>query len=97
MAVSLFQRWELRAFLGSCLYLASMLVGAAAGLYPVLLPSVGPVGKSITIDRALAGPHAVRVGLVWWTFGILLAVIYSITVYWLFRGKVPEHAEGYGH
>jgi cytochrome d ubiquinol oxidase subunit II len=97
IAVSLARKWEWRAFLGSCLYLAAMLVGAAAGLYPVVLPSVGPAGRDITIDRALAGPHTVRVGLVWWTFGIALAVVYSITVYWLFRGKVPEHAEGYGH
>jgi cytochrome d ubiquinol oxidase subunit II len=88
---------EWKAFLGSCGYLASMLVGAAAGLYPVLLPAVGTAGRDITIERALAGPHAVRVGLVWWTFGITLALIYTITVYWLFRGKVPEHAEGYGH
>jgi cytochrome bd ubiquinol oxidase subunit II len=85
---------EWKAFLGSCGYLASMLVGAAAGLYPVLLPAVGTAGRDITIERALAGPHAVRVGLVWWTFGITLALIYTITVYWLFRGKVPEHAEG---
>lgn len=88
---------ELKAFLGSCGYLAAMLVGAAAGLYPVLLPSVGTAGRDITIERALAGPHTVRVGLVWWTFGIALAVIYTVTVYWMFRGKVPEHAEGYGH
>jgi cytochrome d ubiquinol oxidase subunit II len=97
IAVSLKRRWELRAFLGSCGYLAAMLVGAAAGLYPVVLPSVGPVGRDITIDRALAGPHTVRVGLVWWSIGITLALIYTATVYWLFRGKVLEHAEGYGH
>jgi cytochrome d ubiquinol oxidase subunit II len=97
IAVSLARRWEWRAFLGSCTYLAAMLVGAAAGLYPVVLPSVGTAGRDITIDRALAGPHTVRVGLVWWTFGILLALVYTVTVYWLFRGKVPEHAEGYGH
>ena len=97
IAVSLARGWEWRAFLGSCTYLAAMLVGAAAGLYPVVLPSVGSAGHDITIDRALAGPHTVRVGLVWWSFGITLAVIYSITVYWLFRGKVPEHSEGYGH
>jgi cytochrome d ubiquinol oxidase subunit II len=96
-AVSLARGWEWRAFLGSSTYLAAMLVGAAAGLYPVVLPSVGTAGKSITIDRALAGPHAVRVGLIWWIFGILLALTYTVTVYWLFRGKVPEHAEGYGH
>ncbi|MBS1822831.1 MAG: cytochrome d ubiquinol oxidase subunit II, partial [Acidobacteria bacterium] len=97
IAISLAKEAELRAFLGSCLYLVAMLVGAAAGLYPVVLPSVGTAGQSITIDRALAGPHTVRVGLVWWSFGITLAVIYSATVYWLFRGKVPEHTEGYGH
>jgi cytochrome d ubiquinol oxidase subunit II len=97
IAVSLARGWEWRAFLGSCTYLAAMLVGAAAGLYPVVLPSVGSAGHDITIDRALAGPHTVRVGLVWWSFGITLAVIYSVTVYWLFRGKVPEHSGGYGH
>ena len=75
----------------------AMMVGAAAGLYPVLLPSVGTAGRDITIERALAGPHTLQVGLVWWTFGIALAIIYTVTVYWLFRGKVPEHAEGYGH
>ncbi|MDE1177279.1 MAG: cytochrome d ubiquinol oxidase subunit II [Edaphobacter sp.] len=97
IAVSLARGWEWRAFLGSCLYLAAMLVGAAAGLYPVVLPSVGTAGHDITIDRALSGPHTLHVGLVWWSFGITLAIIYTITVYWLFRGKVPEHAAGYGH
>ncbi len=97
IAVSLKRGWEFRAFMGSCGYLMSMLVGAAAGLYPVLLPTVGTTGRNITIDRALAGEHSVRVGLVWWSIGITLALIYTATVYWMFRGKVPEHAEGYGH
>ncbi len=74
-----------------------MLVGAAAGLFPALLPSVGTDGQDLTIARALAGPHALRVGLVWWTIGILLAIMYFSIVYWLFRGKVPQDAEGYGH
>jgi len=97
VGVSVWKRQELRAFLGSSVYLAAMLAGAAAGLYPVLLPSVGGEGRDITIARALSGPHALRVGLVWWTIGILLALTYTATVYWLFRGKVPEHAHGYGH
>jgi len=87
----------MRAFLGSCAYLASMLVGAAAGLFPVLLPAVGGAGRDITVANAMAGDHTLRVGLVWWTFGTLLAISYSVTVFWLFRGKVPHDAEGYGH
>jgi cytochrome d ubiquinol oxidase subunit II len=88
---------NLAAFLGSCLYLAVMLAGAAAGLHPVLLPSIGGQGQDITIARALAGPHTLQVGLVWWSFGILLAILYFCIVNWLFRGKVSQHSDGYGH
>jgi cytochrome d ubiquinol oxidase subunit II len=87
----------LAAFFASCVYLSAMLAGAAAGLYPVLLPTVGTQGRDITIANALAGPHTLRVGLVWWTIGMALALFYFATVYWLFRGKVPQTAEGYGH
>ena len=97
LALSLARGWEWRAFLGSSFYLTAMMVGAAAGLYPVVLPSVGSAGRNMTIERAIAGPHTLHVGLAWWSFGITLAVIYTATVYWLFRGKVPDHATGYGH
>jgi cytochrome d ubiquinol oxidase subunit II len=74
-----------------------MLVGAAAGLFPVLLPSIGGAGPDLTIANCIAGPHTLRVGIVWWTFGILLAIMYFCITYWLFRGKVAKQAEGYGH
>jgi cytochrome d ubiquinol oxidase subunit II len=88
---------RLPAFLASCGYLASMLVGAATGLFPVLLPEVGGLGRDLTIERAISGPHTLRVGLAWWSVGICLALMYSGVVYWLFRGKVPTDADGYGH
>jgi cytochrome d ubiquinol oxidase subunit II len=91
------KRSELLAFLGSCVYLAAMLVGAAAGLFPVLLPTVGTNGRDITIALAMAGPHTLHVGVAWWTFGMLLAAMYFCVVYWLFRGKVPLQSDGYGH
>lgn len=74
-----------------------MMVGAATGLFPVLLPSVGARGRDITIARAISGPHTLRVGLAWWSIGMCLALMYFGVVYWLFRGKVPSDAEGYGH
>jgi cytochrome d ubiquinol oxidase subunit II len=91
------RRANLVAFWGSCLYLAAMLAGAAAGLFPVLLPAVGNQGQDITVARALAGPHVLRVGIVWWSLGILLALLYFGILYWLFRGKVEQQAGGYGH
>ena len=85
------------AFLGSCAYLATMMAGAVIGLFPVLLPTVGTDGRDITIALALAGAHTLRVGLAWWTIGILLAILYFTLIQWLFRGKVSQHADGYGH
>jgi cytochrome d ubiquinol oxidase subunit II len=95
--ISLRRHAELSGFLSSCGYLAAMLCGAAAGLYPVLLPSTDPAVPSITVKSAISAPHTLRVGLVWWIVGILLAGLYFSIVYWLFRGKVSQHAETYGH
>jgi cytochrome bd ubiquinol oxidase subunit II len=91
------RRANLTAFLGSCLYLAAMLAGAAAGLFPALLPAVGNAGQDITVPRALAGPYTLRAGLVWWSLGIFLALMYFSIMYWLFRGKVSRQADRYGH
>jgi len=91
------QRSALAAFLGSSAYLATMMAGAVIGLYPVLLPTVGNEGRDITLPLALAGSHTLHVGLVWWTLGILLAILYFVIIHWLFRGKVPRHPDGYGH
>jgi cytochrome d ubiquinol oxidase subunit II len=84
------------AFSCSCIYLTVMLVGAAISLYPRLLPSTSP-GYDITIEKALSGPHTLQVGLIWWFFGMLLALTYFIIVYRMFRGKVSLDGGGYGH
>jgi cytochrome d ubiquinol oxidase subunit II len=77
--------------------LALMLVGAAIGLYPRLLPSSSDPARDITIPKALSGPHTLHIGLVWWAFGMLLALTYFAIVYRMFRGKVSLEGAGYGH
>jgi cytochrome d ubiquinol oxidase subunit II len=86
-----------KAFTCSCIYLAAMLGGAATALYPRLLPSTSDPALDITIQKALSGPHALRVGLAWWIFGMGLAVMYFVIVYRMFRGKVSLEGGGYGH
>jgi cytochrome d ubiquinol oxidase subunit II len=85
------------AFVSSSLYLALMMSGAAEGLYPTLLPSISDPSGDITIARAISGPHTLHVGLVWWAFGMLLALVYFTVVYRMFRGKVSPGAGEYGH
>ncbi len=86
-----------RAFASSCIYLTVMLVGAAIALYPRLLPSSSDATRDITIQKALSGPHTLRVGLVWWAFGMCLAVMYFVIVYRMFKGKVSLTSGGYEH
>jgi hypothetical protein len=81
-----------KAFLSSCLYLFFMLAGACWGLYPTLLPATTGADRDITLSRAISGPHTLAVGLVWWGFGMVLAIGYIVFVYSKFRGKVDLHA-----
>src|SRR5208283_4338839 len=86
-----------KAFASSCVYLTVMLVGAALGLYPRLLPSTTGSQYDITIEKSLSGPHTLHVGLIWWAFGMCPALLYFIIVYRMFRGKVSLEDGGYGH
>ena len=85
-----------KAFACSCVYLTVMLVGAAIGLYPRLLPATTGTQYDITVAKALSGPHTLHVGLIWWAFGMCLALLYFVIVYRMFRGKVSLDS-GYGH
>ena len=80
-------RWLL-AFASSCLFLTAMLFGAAAGLYPTVLPSSVNPALDLTIQKAEAGPHAISAGLLWWGFGTGLAIFYFGFVYQRFSGRM---------
>jgi len=84
---------EKLAFVASSLYITGMLVGAAFALYPVVLSARDPQ-YSLTIYNTAAGAHGLSVGLVWWTFGAILAVAYFVFIYRMFAGKVQA---GEGH
>jgi len=79
---------DLGAFRSSCAYLVFMLVGAAAGLYPNLLVSTTDESLNVTIHNAAAGSYALSSGLIFWSFGMLLAIGYFVFTYRMFRGKV---------
>ncbi len=84
---------EKLAFIASSLYITFMLVGAAFAVYPVVL-SARDHQYDLTIYNTAAASHGLSVGLVWWTFGALLALAYFVFVYRMFRGKVQA---GEGH
>ena len=82
------------AFLSSSAFIFGMLASTAFGIYPDVLPAVNPE-NSLTIENAAASDYGQSVGIIWWSIGMVLAAIYFIVIYRLFRGKVRLDDEGY--
>jgi cytochrome d ubiquinol oxidase subunit II len=80
---------ELEAFLASCAFLALLLVGTAATLYPTLLRST--LDDAFSLDTASSTSSAtLRLGLALWIPAIVLATAYFVHTFRSFRGKVGQ-------
>jgi len=94
MGYATFRQQDLVAFYSSGAFIIGMLSSSAFGLYPIVLPATNPA-NSLTIYNASASQYGLVVGLIWWSIGMVLAVIYFIFTYRLFRGKVKLSEEGH--
>ncbi|HWR17537.1 MAG TPA: cytochrome d ubiquinol oxidase subunit II [Terriglobales bacterium] len=101
---SLFAMWRLHAkgnekyaFLSSCAYLALMLGGAAFAAYPNVLLASGDPANNLTIYNTATGAYGMKVGFVWWSIGIVIAIGYFVFLFKMFKGKVDMAEGGYGH
>ena len=87
---------ELNAFLASCAYILGMLASVVFGVYPLVLPARNPL-YSLTVRSAKAGAYGLKIGLIWWVIGIILAAGYFIYVYRTFAGKIAADADPRAH
>jgi cytochrome d ubiquinol oxidase subunit II len=90
------KRDERNAFFASCAYLTGMLTSVVFGVYPMVLPARNPV-YSLTASGAKAGAYGLKVGVVWWALGMMLAAGYFTYVYRSFAGKVVVEKDGHGY
>lgn len=82
------QHREGRAFIVSCLTMASLFVLFAIGSYPVILRSnLDPMTNSLTIVDSSAA-YTLRILLLIAVIGVPLVLAYGVYVYHIFRGKV---------
>jgi cytochrome d ubiquinol oxidase subunit II len=82
-----------QAFLSSALALYAMILGAAASLYPYVLPARRPEW-GLDLYRASSSPASLRLALYWFVPGILLAMGYTAIVYGrLLRGTLSSPPE----
>jgi cytochrome d ubiquinol oxidase subunit II len=86
---------ELLAFLGSGAFLLGMLGATAASVYPTMIRSIEDPSRSLTAQNSVASAESLRVGLLWWPVGFVLAIAYVAVLFRLHRGKVRPSEEGY--
>jgi cytochrome bd ubiquinol oxidase subunit II len=88
---------DFAAFLGSCAFVAGLSTATAVCVFPVMLRATDPA-LSLTARNAGGDPAGLKTALVWFAIGFPLAVLYSVVVHRLHRGKVAaaaSEAEGY--
>lgn len=96
VAFELRKHEERKAFFASCAYLTGMLTSVVFGVYPMVLPARNPL-YSLTVNGAKAGAYGLKIGMIWWVMGMILAAGYFTLVYRSFAGKVEVGRESHEH
>ena len=60
-----------------------------------LLIEQGSVPRQVTIYNVASSQYSQTVCLIWWSIGMVLAAVYFIVIYHLFRGNVRLEDKGY--
>lgn len=88
---------DLVAFLGSSAFLLGVLAATAASIYPTMIRSATDPSLSLTAHNSAAAERSLRLGLLWWPAGFVLAVVYVAVLFRVHRGKAAAAADGEGY
>jgi cytochrome d ubiquinol oxidase subunit II len=91
----IFHGREFRAFLSSCASIFALLALFAMGLYPDIVISTINPEYSLTIYNAASSQKTLNIMLIIAAIGIPFVLAYTISIYWIFRGKVKLDAMSY--
>lgn len=83
------------AFIFSAAMIAGLLFSAAIGLYPNLLISTVNPAYNLTVFNSASQPETLTVMLVIAAIGLPVVLLYTIGVYYIFRGKVKLGSHSY--
>jgi len=76
------------AFLSSCAAIVTLMALFALNLFPYLVYSLPHPENSLTIYNAASSPKTLGIMLLIAGIGVPVVVAYTISIYWIFRGKV---------
>jgi cytochrome d ubiquinol oxidase subunit II len=86
---------ELSAFVASSATIALLVTSGAVGMFPNLIISTTDPAYNLTIHNAAAAENTLVVCLIVAVIGIPFILLYTLGVYYFFRGKTRVDSHGY--
>ncbi|MFQ3670052.1 MAG: cytochrome d ubiquinol oxidase subunit II [Verrucomicrobiia bacterium] len=86
---------EFFAFLSSCAAIVSLMVLFGLGMHPNLVYSYPDTENSLNVLNAASSQKTLGIMLIVAVLGIPLVLAYTVSIYWVFRGKVKLDAHSY--
>ena len=86
---------EIRAFMSSSASIALLMLLFAIGIFPNMVLSSPNPELSLTIYNAASSQKTLGIMLIFAIIGIPFVLAYTISIYWIFRGKVRLETSSY--
>lgn len=86
---------DFRAFLSSCLSIAVLLSLFGIGMFPNVVASVPSPEHSLTLYNAASSQKTLAIMLTIALIGMPMVLVYTTSIYWIFRGKVKLDPASY--
>lgn len=86
---------DFRAFFSSCASIAALLTLFAIGIYPNLVISSPDFANSLNIYNSASTQKTLQTMLIIAIIGMPFVISYTISIYWIFRGKVKLNESSY--
>ena len=77
-----------KAFLSSCAAIVTLMALFALNVFPNLVTSLPNPENSLNINNAASSPTTLRIMLIIACIGLPVVLAYTVSIYWIFRGKV---------
>lgn len=84
-----------RAFISSCAAMAALMALFGLEMYPNLVLSNPDVEHSLTIYNAASSQKTLSIMLTIALIGVPIVLSYTVSIYWIFRGKVKLDKQSY--
>ncbi|MDP3980908.1 MAG: cytochrome d ubiquinol oxidase subunit II, partial [Chlamydiota bacterium] len=86
---------DMKAFLSSCAVMFGLIALVGIGQFPYMVPAKPDLSLSLTIYNAASSEKTLFIMFLISLIGVPLVLSYTVSIYYIFRGKVKLEAMSY--